>query len=1584
MNQPDISQFEEAYEVDPSEVMFSADARGIPTDHSDVERILGAIRQIESGGNYNVVAKDTGRGAYQFMPSTWQEESSKYARASGLGDAPLPMTPENQDAVARSMVTNYLAQGYSPKEIASIWNSGHSDWTGRVGVNKWGVKYDVPAHVAKFEKAYQNLGGSTTAPQRRYNMLLDALARLLSPSEAEAAEIPGADHSAGDITFDPQGRPWTDIVYSQPQSGGFPPEVLGAGLETGENFPFLVEEAQPEDVDFIDELAQSARNYAAFGGMFATSGIAAFSRTLANATEYVAKLTGTEPGGLFHEATKELESYAEYWREQIQNPSAVEEVVGGAVGGAIPGVTQFVMGIPYAAAQGYFEGGVRGMIKEVIRRATMGGLLKATGGLSMPSRAVATGWAFGAEAASRGASPGEIGKAAATGGLMAAAGGPGGKSAKQAFRDFKESLPERFRDETGAIVLPERSRKKGTAAGEPEIEFAREAYDNYEVPEGWYVHGRFGQRELRSDAPILMTKNWSVADHYAGREGSRWLIRPRENAKVLNLESQNSKDMDLIVKKALEDYHDGNLPYDKELKGRTDAEIGEEIRSAFAPEAIVESAQAYDNVDWHNWLVDRFEPDFIVTPDGALALNKNAVEAIRVPESFEPSSSPAEGEQVSSFQAAKKLLSDEGGFLAIGDMWDTVSKARDAFHDLITIDPIPRITRVDRTLADKTVEHASARIAPKFVVNKWLADVFPEDYGNPQVLEKFADVLNKDNILDGYDTFVARARDSHNQETGIIRASWDKVEQEIDRIYGKAQRAVQDNRMDQATAYLNRAKRLGKVLNQAKAKGYALGEEATLQAEAARWEAEKWTEFARRVTDKHDLMEYDKEVQTWLRDSRNREAVARWKSVVNSELDTLYNEAKRVDPNTPREGRGKHTGARINLLSKAKEAEWLEATKDERAFPSEGSGSSNYRNPNMKADAYDRHAQFTGDYSTNLEAILMNVYAPRWNEVTKSRLYNQIVDSGAGVWADGKTRPDKIGDKEAVWFPVDLRETNENGDTHTARKGMWVRSDLVEELRIALDTDLRIHRNPVLNGFTALQLAQIADAVTHSKNLHSCIVRAQGADAAWKDAIRKIPGIGTADAIARVFSVGREVLADTPAIRSEMAEMAKQGLLRPQYPPSGFQQVMHTQEFLHKMDTACRIIMNRFYNSMVERGLAVDNPHNRRQFINQVGQYNDRLMGKYMQSFKRMGLAPFIVAGRNFNRQGTRWITGNPGFETTGRPASARIYLMNAMGTVVLATIPMMLNAITNGTPFGRSGTPIGAWDPGIDEDEKGKHRVVDLFQMVGFRRGLKRLGLEALIEGAREGHDFNQIAGQAFMDIGRSAMHPWLGPGVSGAIKALSGYQLDVRGKFEAQKIPEGGILQQVENARAALESQNPLLYSMARPLLAAAGIDQKPEKPYMDELSKTFLKSPYSAFGIKDVYPGMSGAELMARNILQSGYAEGMTPDQQRTYEARQAVKGEFKDAGPTAITAAIAAGTITRAQGMRMLKDAQRTNLQNLVGRIDKAGDAVKVYHAATPEEREGIKGIVAKKINSGFKAGGIAKEEYQRLWNILKED
>lgn len=133
-----------------------------------IDTIAEAMKQVESGGDYSIVSRDGGKGAYQFT-GTWPSWSAAYAAEKGLGNQPLPFTPENQDAVAKWKIGQYLDKGWTLEQVAAAWNGGegvvpNDRWKTMVGRNDAGVRYDVPHHVSKVVDAFNKISGGAVVP----------------------------------------------------------------------------------------------------------------------------------------------------------------------------------------------------------------------------------------------------------------------------------------------------------------------------------------------------------------------------------------------------------------------------------------------------------------------------------------------------------------------------------------------------------------------------------------------------------------------------------------------------------------------------------------------------------------------------------------------------------------------------------------------------------------------------------------------------------------------------------------------------------------------------------------------------------------------------------------------------------------------------------------------------------------------------------------------------------------------------------------------------------------------------------------------------------------------------------------------------------------------------------------------------------------------------------------------------------------------------------------------------------------------------------------------------------------------------
>lgn len=88
-------------------------------NQSLVRSVMNAIREQESGGNYDASNQSGATGAYQFLPETF----SSVASEAGLDGS--DWSPANQDRVASFYVNKILDENNGdPRQVASVWYTG--------------------------------------------------------------------------------------------------------------------------------------------------------------------------------------------------------------------------------------------------------------------------------------------------------------------------------------------------------------------------------------------------------------------------------------------------------------------------------------------------------------------------------------------------------------------------------------------------------------------------------------------------------------------------------------------------------------------------------------------------------------------------------------------------------------------------------------------------------------------------------------------------------------------------------------------------------------------------------------------------------------------------------------------------------------------------------------------------------------------------------------------------------------------------------------------------------------------------------------------------------------------------------------------------------------------------------------------------------------------------------------------------------------------------------------------------------------------------------------------------------------------
>lgn len=160
------------------------------TPNKNIMNLVDAISGKESNYGKNTKSKlseqEGSYGVLQYTPARFNEDAAKY-----LPKAKLDINSDRDQKILKYFeIENLINKGYSLDEIVAGHNMGMGNvknWQTKVGVNKYGNKYDVPAYVAEVKQNYQNLvrqGADPTKPKEKINVFGSAAKGLGNTLEA--------------------------------------------------------------------------------------------------------------------------------------------------------------------------------------------------------------------------------------------------------------------------------------------------------------------------------------------------------------------------------------------------------------------------------------------------------------------------------------------------------------------------------------------------------------------------------------------------------------------------------------------------------------------------------------------------------------------------------------------------------------------------------------------------------------------------------------------------------------------------------------------------------------------------------------------------------------------------------------------------------------------------------------------------------------------------------------------------------------------------------------------------------------------------------------------------------------------------------------------------------------------------------------------------------------------------------------------------------------------------------------------------------------------------------------------------------
>ena len=670
-------------------------------------------------------------------------------------------------------------------------------------------------------------------------------------------------------------------------------------------------------------------------------------------------------------------------------------------------------------------------------------------------------------------------------------------------------------------------------------------------------------------------------------------------------------------------------------------------------------------------------------------------------------------------------------------------------------------------------------------------------------------------------------------------------------------------------------------------------------------------------------------------------AIQKWKDVVNPWMDKQYATSKGLSGTANLPSRGREFDARINLLANDH--------VPNKSGPVSGGGSPDNARKNFNAFRKKATGAAENGYSTDAQAVMENTVNTVISKATRLRAIDSMVEKGVAQYGvKGQPPPAEIKGEPVAHFPVEIPTS-----TGMEKKEMYFPKSIEGEVRQALNTDVRGEPNGIIKAVNAFQMLGITDATSHSANIIRGIMQAPGGSGVLQELTQRgIPGVKLVDTVARIASKAIDVSRGSPETQERVANLARIGALRPEHEGGG-----KTAQALGAMDKAGRLVMDELFDTLVKRGLKTDTDTNRREFVNQLGQYNQRLQPKWMAMMKDWGVSPFIVAGTTYNRMGAKALIGGHGGEATSLGAEAQLRSTQIMRNMIIpAAAAAAMTYLITGKPMSK-GVPLGAVDTG-KKDDKGNPIYVDLLDVT--RRGMNVTGTGKVMDGMISGREPGMIADSAARDIVNNNLHPFAGPGAKAGVEAVTGQKFGI-GLGPTGPAAPVGQSQALQNVKNAGKEINPLLGGIASPG------DGKSRPDAIKDAGTSAMKT---LLGIKTGTQPLSPAAELAqayyrRQIGDKQYDE----ESQKAHDIKKQLeldvhKGMSKQ---DAIKKAVDTGLVTEKEALASFKSGELDRGDSVFKKL-KPEDAAEVLKKASPEERASWKGMMDQKIANLMKPLG----------------
>jgi len=491
-----------------------------------------------------------------------------------------------------------------------------------------------------------------------------------------------------------------------------------------------------------------------------------------------------------------------------------------------------------------------------------------------------------------------------------------------------------------------------------------------------------------------------------------------------------------------------------------------------------------------------------------------------------------------------------------------------------------------------------------------------------------------------------------------------------------------------------------------------------------------------------------------------------------------------------------------------------------------GSKKGDITNVLRKGSVFSKQRKGTAaDYERSYRAIAERMIRGNYEQVALRNYYRSLIDSGNAYERKpgGSTPPPTAKGVKYVNRTIELRGA---GPGMTRRVDLYINPNLVSEFDQVTLKNSRWEKSAglglLLDAATDVQIIGLTDAWWHTINMAAAIATSPGSPNIWLDIGRRLPGVNVIDAAVRVGHQFARIVADSPEVQKELAEISRVGAGRGEpyrhgLAARGVEKLVGestvanpfkwTSAFIKTVDKAGRLALNKMFDNLVDQKLVEDNEFNRREFVNKMGQYNERLMGRLDSTMRELQLSSFVVAGKNFNRLAVQKLLMSPGVKAVNTEAWAKMHVVEALSWLAsMVVIPVLANLALTKTWTGRPGTQVGMIDTGKD-DEAGRPILIDPLQTMTLRRGVRNIGAQAAFRGIDEKLGLYKTGQEIFKDVLDGYIRPWTGPVVRTASIAITGHEPTASG-YLVSKNPDDRF----ENIKAALFNANPMVSAYLR----------------------------------------------------------------------------------------------------------------------------------------------------------------------------